>query len=54
LGAFPFGATEIDTAHQAAVATLAGAVERRTAALNRAIGCGARLENRLRTASGIP
>jgi hypothetical protein len=42
------------TAHQAALATAAGAVEKYTAELNRAIDYGLKLEGYFKQAAGIP
>jgi hypothetical protein len=42
------------TAHQAALATAAGAVEKYTAELNRAIDYGVKLESHFKEAAGIP
>ncbi|MFB1488336.1 MULTISPECIES: hypothetical protein [unclassified Thiocapsa] len=42
------------TAHQAALATAAGAVEKYTAELNRAIDYGIKLESHFKEAAGIP
>jgi hypothetical protein len=42
------------TAHQAALATAAGAVEKHTAELNRAIDYGVKLEDYFKQAAGIP
>ncbi len=42
------------TAHQAALATAAGAVEKYTAELNRAIAYGLKLEEHFKRAAGIP
>ncbi|AFL75425.1 hypothetical protein Thivi_3562 [Thiocystis violascens DSM 198] len=48
-------ASSVDaTAHQAALATSAGAVEKYTAELNRAIDYGIKLESHFKQAAGIP